>query len=80
MIDPTSVSQFFTFANLSALFVKSFGVILSFMYLILAIVISRQVAVMNRTLMSSIGFLLRIVAWIQIAFGVILVLMALFLI
>ena len=60
------------------LFFKAFAVILSFLYLIYAVVILRQTQVMNRTLTIGRSPLILFISFLQIVFGVVLVILAIY--
>ncbi len=60
------------------LFFKAFAVLLSFLYLIYAIVILKQVQTMNATVRGSISSLISIVSFVQLIVGLLLVILAIF--
>ena len=79
-IDLNTIGNIFAVASLENFFIKSFAVVLSFIYLLYAIVIIRQVGVMNRTLKTPLGAFLTIISFIQILTAIVLLLCAVFLI
>lgn len=63
-----------------SLFVKAFAVLFAIMYLLYAIVTSRQTQIMNKTFTTKLSFVLSVISFLQIVFAGILILVALFLI
>jgi len=61
-------------------FLKAFAVLFAFLYLIYAIVISKQTQIMNSTFKTKMSSVLSAVAFLQILFAGILILASLFLI
>lgn len=58
---------------------KAFALIFSIMYLLYAVIISKQTETMNKTLESNNGYVLKIIASLQITFAFILIVLAVFL-
>ena len=79
-IDPNTIGNIFAISNLENFFIKAFAIVLSFVYLLYSVVITRQVGVMNRTLRTPLGTFLTFVSFIQILVAIGLVLYAVFLI
>ena len=62
------------------LFVKAFAVLFAFLYLLYAVVASRQTQIMNNTFSTKMSSVLAVISFLQIIFAGILILVALFLI
>ncbi|KKQ36800.1 MAG: hypothetical protein US54_C0054G0002 [Candidatus Roizmanbacteria bacterium GW2011_GWA2_37_7] len=62
------------------LFVKAFAVLFAFLYLLYAVVTSRQTQIMNNTFSTKMSSVLAVISFLQIIFAGILILVALFLI
>ncbi|MDP4011824.1 MAG: hypothetical protein Q8P72_06395 [Candidatus Roizmanbacteria bacterium] len=62
------------------LFIKAFAVLFAFLYLLYAVVASRQTQIMNDTFTTKMSPILSLVSFIQIIFAGILILVSLFLI
>lgn len=77
---PIDLNNLLTNENITLFFVRAFAIVLSFIYLLYALVIARQVGVMNRTLQTSIGAMLTFIAYIQVIIGIGLIIYAIFLI
>jgi len=62
------------------LFIKAFAVFFAFLYLLYAVVMSRQTQIMNDTFSTKMSSILSTISFLQIIFAGILILVALFLI
>ncbi|PIZ62771.1 hypothetical protein COY16_03580 [Candidatus Roizmanbacteria bacterium CG_4_10_14_0_2_um_filter_39_13] len=62
------------------LFIKAFAVLFAFLYLLYAVVTSRQTQIMNDTFSTKMSSILSTISFLQIIFAGILILVALFLI
>ena len=78
-LDPNIIGNIFAVTSLENFFIKAFAVVLSFIYLLYAIVITRQVGVMNRTLRTPLGGLLTFISFLQVIIALGLVIYAVFL-
>jgi hypothetical protein len=79
-IDLNTIGNIFAVTNVENFFIKAFAIVLSFVYLLYSIVITRQIGVMNRTLRTPLGTFLTFISFIQILAAIGLVLCAIFLI
>lgn len=68
--------QFFQSTALFNLFFKAFAIILSFIYLIYAVVIFRQTQIMLRTLIPKNHGVILLISFIQIILAVLLIILA----
>lgn len=64
---------------LTAFFIKSFGIVFSFLYLLYAVVIGRQVAVLNKTVSTMAAPFINVAVWLQILIGIGLLILAIIL-
>jgi len=62
------------------LFIKAFAVVFAFLYLLYAVVTSRQTQIMHNTFSTKMSPILSTISFIQIIFAGILIIVALFLI
>lgn len=62
------------------LFLKAFAVLFSFLYLVYSIVIARQTQVMNKTFTTKSSGMLFFIAFLQIIFAIILIIVSITLI
>lgn len=79
MENPSQILSMFNGHTIISLMLKAFALVFSVMYLLYAIVISRQTDTMNKTLESSNNKILFFVASLQIALGFILIILSIFL-
>jgi hypothetical protein len=78
----TDINQLLTVINsreIVTFLFKAFALVLSVIYLLYAIVVSKQTEIMNRTLESKSNYILFFVASLQITLAFILIILAIFL-
>ena len=77
-MDINTITQFFTGSNLLTVFFKLFSIVVSFIYLLYAVIVTRQIRIMNETLRTKADIVLTTIAYIQLLFAVLSILLAIF--